>query len=391
MTIKEKYTTIEKSPGIVPKTGRTSRLFFIDHLRAALVILVVLHHVAIVYGEGVSFYYVEPPSKDSLTYLLLLVFVLANQAWFMGALFLLAGYFTPGSYDRKGPGSFLKDRLLRLGVPLIIFYFVLNPISAIGYFLMPASLTGNTDPLIWQAYPYLLGMGPMWFVAMLLIFSFGYAVWRMLTRSQTSSSMSASALPGYLGLSIFILALALASYLVRIIVPIGKFVFDFPTLAYLPQYLSFFVLGTVASRHNWFRSLPGSMGVIGFVTALVAFVLLFPLAFFSDPPLFLGNGQWQSAVYALWDSIFAVGMCLGLITLFRHFFNGDSRLGRFLSQHSYTVYIIHSPIIVFLAFALRGVDLENLLKFGMMAVIVVPACFALAYLVRKIPLASRVL
>ena len=381
-------------------TKTTSRLFFIDHLRASLVILVVLHHLALVYGAGAPFYYVEPPANDPLSFLVLLVFILVNQSWFMGALFLLAGYFTPGSFDRKGPGSFLKDRLLRLGIPLIIFIFVLSPISNLGLYLMPASLTGITTPLTWQAYPHLLGMGPLWFVAMLLIFDFGYAAWRMLTRNRTSYSMSKSSLPSHLLIIVFILALALVSYLVRIVVPMGKDVLDFPTISYLPQYLSFFVLGTVASRQNWFRTLPSSMVVVGFVTAVVAGVLLFPLAFsghlFSlrlTPALanLMGHGQWRSAVYALWDSIFAVGMCLGLITLFRRFFNEQERFGRFLSQHSYSVYIIHIPIIVFLAFALRGIDLEPLLKFGMAAVIVVPTCFAVACIVRKIPRVLRIL
>jgi hypothetical protein len=243
-------------------------------------------------------------------------------------------------------------------------------------------------------------MGPLWFVAMLLIFDFGYAAWRMLTRNRTSYSMSKSSLPNYLLIGVFILALALVSYLVRIVVPIGKEVLDFPTLSYLPQYLSLFVLGTVASRHNWFRTLPSSMGLVGFVIALVVGVLLFPLAFgghlfsLEFTPAFanlMGNGHWQSALYALWDSIFAVGMCLGLITLFRHFFNGQGRFGRFLSQHSYTVYVIHIPIVVFLGVALKGIELENLLKFGMAAVIAVPSCFAVAYIVRKIPLASRIL
>jgi peptidoglycan/LPS O-acetylase OafA/YrhL len=398
-------TNKEKSP-VQAATGRTSRLFFIDHLRAALAILVVLHHLALVYGGIPPFYYFEPPFNDPLAGLMALVFVLFNQAWFMGAFFLLAGYFTPGSYDRKGPGSFLKDRLLRLGIPLILFIFVLSPISSIGYYLMPASLTGITTPLTWQAYPHLLGLGPLWFVAMLLIFNFGYAAWRMLTRNRTSSSMSKSSLPSYLGIGIFILALALVSYLVRIIVPLGKEVslfvdfLSFPTIAYLPQYLSFFVLGTVASRHDWFRTLPRSMGVVGFVIAVVAGVALFPIAFISlltsmenasqqIPPF--GYGTWQSAVYTLWDSIFAVGMCLGLIPLFRRFFNEESRFGRFLSQHSYAVFVFHIPIVVFLAYALRGIELAALLKFGMAAVIGVPLCFAFAYIVRKIPLASRVL
>jgi membrane-bound acyltransferase YfiQ involved in biofilm formation len=177
-----------------------------------------------------------------------------------------------------------------------------------------------------------------------------------------------------------------------------KDLFGFPTLSYLPQYLSLFVLGTVAYRRNWFRTVPGSMGVVGFVTALVAGVLLFPLALsgqlfsldLSAAEGFVGNGTWQSAVYALWDSAFAVGMCLAAITFFRRFFDKASGFGRFLSQQSYAVYIIHSPILVFIAVALKGVPLAVLIKFALVAVIAVPVCFAIAYVIRKIPGVSRV-
>jgi hypothetical protein len=382
-------------------TGKTSRLFFIDNLRTGLIILVVLHHVAVVYGGiVVPFYYFEPPFTDPLAFLVLLAFALVNQSWFMGALFLFSGYFTPGSFDRRGTGSFLKDRLLRLGIPLIIFYFVLGPISWIGLWQMPADLTGITNPFTWQTYSHFFGMGPLWFVAMLLIFDFGYAAWRMLTKNRTSDSMSKPSLPSYLLIGVFILALAAVSYLVRMVVPMGKDVLGFPTLAYLPQYLSLFVLGAVASRRNWFRTLPGSMGLAGFATALVAGVVLFPLAFsgrllsLEFGPAFanlMGNGHWQSAVYALWDSAFAAGICLGMITLFRRFFNGQGRFGRFLSQHSYTVYVIHIPIVVFLAVALKGIVLGPLLKFGLVAAAAVPTTFAVAYIVRKIPFASRIL
>ena len=377
--------------------GKSPRLFFIDHWRAALAVLVVLHHVAIVYGAAAPFYYVEPPDNDPRAFLVLLVFVLVNQSWFMGAFFLLAGYFTPESFDRKGPGPYLKDRLVRLGLPLVAFIFVLNPIACIGFYQMPKELTGITTPLTWRAYPDLLGMGPMWFVAILLVFTFGYAGWRAL-RNRASVPGDRVSSPGYVGMGVFILVLAAASYLLRIMVPIGKAVAGFPTLAYFPQYLSFFVIGTIAARRDWFRMLPDSMGVAGLITAGLAGVILFPLAFsghfFSlslSPALTkaLGNGNLQSGLYVLWDSIFAVGMCLGLITIFRRYFNGQSRFGRFLSQQSYAVYVLHIPILVFLALALRGVEPGALAKFGLAAVIVLPVCFGLAYLVRKMPLVSR--
>jgi membrane-bound acyltransferase YfiQ involved in biofilm formation len=198
---------------------------------------------------------------------------------------------------------------------------------------------------------------------------------------------------------IFTLALALITYLIRFVIPLGREILDFPTLGYLPQYLSFFILGIVANRWDWFRTTPGSMGVVGFVTALVATVFLFPLALsgqlfsleLSDPAPFVGNGSWQSAVYALWDSVFAVGMTLAALTFFRRFFNGDSSLGRFLSEQSYAVYLIHTPVVVFIAIGLKGVDLPALLMFMLLSLIAVPVCFGLAYLLRKIPGVSRVL
>ncbi|MCB0155195.1 MAG: acyltransferase family protein, partial [Anaerolineae bacterium] len=261
--------------------GRDTRLFFIDYLRAALVSLVVLHHLAVIYGGIPAFYYWESPVNDPLAEITLLVFVLFNQAWFMGALFLQAGYFTPGSFERKGPASFLKDRLRRLGLPLLVWIFVLNPISAIGFFYMPTSITGITEPLTWQAYPYLLGLGPLWFVAMLLIFSFGYAAWRRLTKNRGFFSLNKSSPPSYLAVGLFIAALALASYLLRIIIPLGKSVFGFPSLAYLPQYLSFFVVGIIAARRNWAKTIPESMGKAGFAIAGIAAFTLFPIAFVS--------------------------------------------------------------------------------------------------------------
>jgi glucan biosynthesis protein C len=402
-SLKESRTVSQKT--VLESSGKTSRLFFVDNLRVALAILVVLHHVAIVYGAVLPmFYYLEPPFSspgviDPLTYLALLVFSLFNQAWFMGAFFLLAGYFTPRSYDHKGPGAFLKEKLVRLGIPLVVFWFVLNPISWLGLWLMPASLTGITTPPTWGTYLRFIGLGPLWFVAMLLIFSFGYAAWRMLTRNRAPSSTGES-VPSYLGIGILVLALAGVSYLARIVVPIGKSVWEFPTLAYLPQYLGFFVVGTVASRHNWFRTVPVSMGIVGLVAALVAGVVLFPLAFSGNlfsleltPALenAWGNGHWRSAVYALWDSTFAVGMCLGAIALFRRFLNGKGRFGRFLSQQSYALYVTHIPVLVVVAWALSGIKLTPLLKFGLAAVVAVPTCFVVAYVVRRIPLASRVL
>lgn len=365
-----------------------SRLVFLDNLKVALIILVVLHHIAVMYTGNTPFYYVEPAYQEMPAFVVLLIFQLFNQAYFMGFFFLLSGYFTPGSFDRKGAAFYLKERLLRLGIPTLIYLFLLNPLASIGVYQMPEAWT-KIPPFTWQHYPQLIGAGPMWFAIMLLIFECGYIIWRLAAKRWAWRVADPAVLPRFRVIVAFILFLALTSYLTRIVVPLGTYVLGFPTLAYLPQYLSFFLIGIVASGNNWLTTLPESMGMRGFWLALVGAVLFFPIAF-SGGLLTLGNGTWQSGVYALWDSTFSVGICLFFITFFRRFFDASSRSGKFLSQHAFTVYVIHIPIIVLLALALRFLHLEQLLKFGVAAVIGVPLCFSIAALVRKIPLADKI-
>jgi peptidoglycan/LPS O-acetylase OafA/YrhL len=374
-----------------PPRKKLGRLYFADNLRTYLITLVVLHHLAIVYTGAGAFYYVEPTPIDQLALAVLVIFIAINQAYFMGLLFLISAYFSPGSLERKGVGRFVKDRLIRLGIPLLVVFFVLNPIAAIGSYAMPASVSGITTPLSWQAYPQLVGFGPMWFVAMLLVFDVGFAIWWAARRNRMPRQESSNEPPRYRAIAAFILVLALTSYLIRIVIPIGEFVAGFPTLSYLPQYVSFFIIGIVAVRHNWLRNVPKSMGRAGFALVLVATIIVFPIAISGGATNVAGYGSWQSAVYAVWDSTVAVGMSLGLITLFRDRFNWSGSFTRFLQRHSYTVYVIQAPIIVFVVVALMGLSLEHLLKFGLAAVITVPLCFAAAYLVLKIPFASRVL
>ena len=375
---------------------RPPRLYFLDHLRAALVILVVVHHVSLMYSAAGVFYYIEPPPPavfpDGLLRLLLFLLVMFDQAFFMGALFLIAGFFTPGSFERKGSGPYLRDRLIRLGVPTLAFIFIFSPIAMIGLYMMPSSLTHIAEP-----FGYRPGIGPIWFVEMLIYFSVGYVAWRLIASRLGSKVSSPSAgldssFPRSRTIGAFVLALALASYLIRIVIPIGTTVpyVDFPTASYLPQYLSFFVLGIVAYRRGWLGSVPDSAGKWGFIAAAVATVVLVPIALAGGVG-FEGRGDWHSFVYALWDSTVAVGMVIGLMTLFRRKYNLKTRLGTFLSQQSFAVYVVHSPVIVLLAIALREVSLNFFLKFVFVALIAVPLCFGVAYLIRRIPGVARVI
>ena len=86
-----------------------TRLFYIDNLRIYLTLLVIFHHAAIAYG-GSGDWLVKDPAVDAISPIFLGFFNVINQTYFMSVFFLLAGYFTPRSLERKGSGQFLIDR-----------------------------------------------------------------------------------------------------------------------------------------------------------------------------------------------------------------------------------------------------------------------------------------
>ena len=380
------------NPDLIELPAASGRLVYLDRFRIGLTVLVVLHHVAMAYGAaGLDFYYVDLP--DAFISRNLLVFVLANQAWFMGAFFLLAGYFTPRSLDRKGTAVFLRSRAVRLGIPLLVFSLVLNPIAMTGWFHMPEEL----GRMSWDTFEYWdhVGMGPTWFLALLLIFSLFYAIWRAAFGNRPASGTARKA-PGWDSIGLFIVALAGVEFLLRMQVAVGESWGGFPSLAYLPQYLAFFFLGILGARHDWLRKIPASSGFIGGVAAAAASALLFPLAFSGNwfslelseaLTNAMGDGHWQSAVYAAWDAILVVGLVLGVVVALRTLEHQEGALGRIMTRSSYATYLFHIPIVVYTAVLISDVDLSHTGRLILAAVV----SFAVATLVRKLPGASRAL
>lgn len=384
------------------KPSRT-RIYFIDYLRGALVSLVILHHTAITYGGSGSFYYTEP-ATDPVASLVLSLFTNFNQAWFLGAFFLLSAYFTPGSFDRKGAKLFIKDRLIRLFIPLLVFFFVINPLTVYIAFqhMTAAQLAqeGITPPMglnltfISQS----VGTGPLWFVELLLIFEFGYVIWRVAAARMRKENGEGRPFPSARKVGEFILILALSAFLWRIVVPLNAQVLGFPSLFDLPQYLGLFIVGLAAARSGWLMKMPDAMAKRFFRIALIASATLLPLSLLGTvvTPLgwgsLVGYGSLSSALYAIWDSTFAVGMTMFAISFFRRRFNSPGRLWGFAAKNFYAAYFLQATVIVtFSALILYPVHIESLLKFALAAVMIVPSTWGLAYLVRKIPYVDRVL
>ncbi|MHC4324909.1 MAG: acyltransferase family protein [Planctomycetota bacterium] len=380
------------------------RLYFIDNLRILLITLVAILHLAITYGSGGSWYYRDVPEgymSIPMTWQTLTI-----QSFSMGLFFLVSGYFTPGSYDRKGPRQFLKDRLLRLGIPILCYDYLIGPLMA--YPLMKVGALEQAGTLQFKGsytrflsiyYSRLhIGTGPLWFVEALLIFAGFYVLWRVLSKIPARSVQDSGKLPGNLAIAIFAFALCVVTFIVRIWLPIGwsfePLNFQFP---FFPQYICMFIVGIAAYKRNWLARIPDAMGKLWLTVAVILIFILFPVLFVlggatsGDVSSFIGGFNWQSFALAAWEQFTGVAMIIALLFLFRKRFNRQGNISKAMSAGAYTAYIIHAPVVVLVAIAIRNISLYPLLKFALAVLISVPLCFALANFIRQLPLARRIL
>jgi len=381
------------------------RLHFIDNLRILLITLIMMIHLSITYG-GIGSWYYRDGQADTLSSILLTWHNAVIQAFAMGLFFMIAGYFTPGSYDRKGPRHFLKDRLLRLGIPMLCYDFIIGPLMAyplmkVGALEQPGTLQFNgsyTEFLSIYYSRFHVGTGPLWFVEALLIFSGFYVFWRLFAKTPPCSVRDSGKVPSNLTIVFFALALGTVTFIVRIWLPLGwsfePLNLQFP---FFPQYICMFIFGIAAYRRNWLTRIPDSMGRLWLCLAAVMIFIIFPALFtlggatHGNTEPFVGGLHWQNFGYAFWEQLTGVALIIGLPTLFRKRLNRQGRLARAMASSTYTAYIIHAPVIILVAIAIRNISLYPILKFAFAILIAVPLCFAIGNIVRKMPLARRIL
>lgn len=379
--------------------GRQSgRLLFVDNVRVFLTVMVLLHHTMIIYAGTGSWLYNEG-RQDMITYGIGSWFCTINQAYFMGLFLLISAYFVPGAYDRKGAGRFVKDRLIRLGIPLLIYGWLVRPLML---YAGKAVLEEQPPPFReWYPWQYfsdygVIGGGPLWFIETLLLFSIGYALWRLLTSGRPARPSADNGFPGSGAIVLFALTVGVVTFLVRLVYPVDS---SFRPLnlqfANFTQYVALFVAGLMAYRRDWLLGLPDAAGRRWLVVAVLLILSFPPLALTlgadGNDALFGGGWHWQALASAIWESFLCVSLCIGVIYVFRRYVDHQGPLAHSLSRSAYGAYLVQEPVITLPALAVAGATLYPLLKFAILSLVVVPLCFVTGSLLRRLPYADRVL
>ena len=384
----------DQGTAVVTQEVPPSRDLYIDRLRSVMTVMVLLHHTAITYGASGSWFYNELHVSGRPSSILLTLFVATNQAYFMGFFFLLAGYFTPGSLERKGYGQFIGDRFTRLGIPLLAFIFILGPLTA-------AMVTAQEGKGFWNTFAYLWNhaviiTGPLWFAQALLMFCLGYCAWRALFGSRMAeTSRIPSAVPAYGRWLISAVLVGAASVVIRQFVPAGKNVIGLQ-LGYFAPYIFLFAIGIAAWRYDWLRRLQWKNVRPWIVTAAIAWpmmpasILISMRVFAPGQANFSGGYSWPAIFYAFWDPFVAWGLIAGWLLFARSYMNKPSAFWSWLNRRAYAVYILHPPVLVGLSLLLHSWIAPPILKFGVTGTLTCIATWLIADPLVRLPGVRRV-
>jgi glucan biosynthesis protein C len=390
------------------------RLAYLDNARTALIVGVVTLHLGITYGAPAEWYYKEGGELSPAVSLLWFIILILSMSFAMGLFMLIAGYCTPAAYDRRGPGLFMLDRLKRLGIPLLIFEVLINPLI---HFMVDTHGGDNCTGCLYDCqyqgtfWQYMVdfprakgsfGDGPVWFLEALLLISAGYALWCIVASRRSGPDASVPdgmrPVPGNGAIALFCLAIGLVTFVVRIWARV--LVFYEPChleFAHFPQYIALFAAGAMAHRHNWLEALSDRQARTWGWIMLACLLLLVPLliafgGLSGDVAEGAGGGlAWESLVYSVWEGFMGVSICITLLAWFRRRFNGQGWLARAMNGSTFGVYVLHPAIIVPFALAISDVQLDPTLKYLLTAPVAVALCYVVVGALRKVPVVHNIL
>jgi peptidoglycan/LPS O-acetylase OafA/YrhL len=349
----------------------------LGYLRAFVTLMVVAHHAMLAYHP-----FAPPPSFDAAPWwrafpvvdvdrcASFATAVAFNDNFFMALMFFISGLFVWKSLERKGPARFVRDRALRLGIPLVVSLLVLAPLAYYPAYLQAGgSGIGGYLRAYVALHPW--PIGPAWFLWVLLAFDvIAAGLFTVVRRLPAAPKHPVVAFA-------LLVALSAAAY-----IPLGRAVGELawdgvgPLVMQIGRaglYFLYFAFGIVAGR-QLDRSFVPSLARWWYAwVALAAVAFYVAIGFETKAMLGLVSPLVADAAFVAT----CAASSFGLVAVFVRF-AGSRRLALdSLRDNAYGIYLVHYAAVAWLQYSLLEAALPGLVK----GVLVTGAAIAVSWMV----------
>jgi glucan biosynthesis protein C len=369
------------------------RYIYLDNIKWALVMLVIIHHSASTAGlDPIGFNLPHVMKSMKWQYDVLGNINGINQSFFMSLFFFISAYFVTPSFVRKGASRFMLDKLKRLGIPILMTIFIITPIMVgiishfmhykitaqgtnnltygliLNHIVAPLFKTGNID------------LGVTWFIWTLIVFNVFFVLSQKLPFLNKPKVVDKK-IPAIWKMTLFAVVIIPINYLgMYLDNHLGDTFLGFKHLKYFPMYITMFYFGIQAFKYKWLDQLEFKHAFWGILMWLLGQAFLGPIA--------RGYGL-SSDMMARGFTV--IGMCMFLIYAFKILFDTKNQWTAILSRSAFAAYVVQVIPLTFIAGIYWPYMTQTpIINFIVIAVPSVILTFLLGFVICKLPVLKHI-
>ncbi|GMA98869.1 acyltransferase family protein [Pelosinus sp. IPA-1] len=367
------------------QTVNKERVYFFDNLKAFIILLMVVFHIAMGYTTwDLKWWTVNDIQKHKFFDL----FVLETDVYIMPIMFMIAGYFAPMVLVKKGLTTFFQDKFKYIVLPWIGGVLFIAPFISYSSFLSRTDTPPNFfsfwrndfwGPFYQQAHYWFLGILALFFLLLTIAYSFNPGYFK---KSTNISVPSIWFFPAFALLTTAAFFIGNLFFWNDAWVNV-KFIFMVQPVRFI-LHLCYFGLGVYAWKHSWFTHQGYNPGLFtwGSSAIIMLFVFLAYRVLFTlmpDVPTVFKAG------HAITHATFTLTATFALIALFQRFFDSNAYLWRRLSANSYIIYFIHQCVVIPIGCIVQKLEINIWIKYIGVSITTLILCFLIAeYIIRPI-------